>query len=183
MKVSIGPVTAAEFAVIVTLSDQTEPSHFAMQIDGKGGVGFVARIGDGRSRRRRRTAARVMTYSSDVQVGGRIAAVGQRLIESVGTDDDEAGARRAERRAAGARAGRRMKPAPFDYHRPRTPRRGAGAARRARRRRQAARRRPEPDSGDELPAGDAGGARRSQRASPSSRYISERRTAVCASAR
>ena len=41
MKVSIDPLTAAEFAVVVTLSDETEPSHFAMQIDGKGGVGFA----------------------------------------------------------------------------------------------------------------------------------------------
>jgi carbon monoxide dehydrogenase subunit G len=82
MKVSIGPVTAAEFSVRVTLTDQAPPSHFGMQIDGKGGVGFV-----------RGTAAvdlaeesaggTLMTYSSDVLVGGRIAAVGQRLIESV----------------------------------------------------------------------------------------------------
>jgi carbon monoxide dehydrogenase subunit G len=82
MKVSIGPLTAAEFAIVVTLTDQTEPSHFGMQIDGKGGVGFV------------RGAATIdladsveggtaMTYSSDMQIGGRIAAVGQRLVESV----------------------------------------------------------------------------------------------------
>jgi carbon monoxide dehydrogenase subunit G len=51
MKVSIGPLTAAEFAVTVSLTDQTEPSHFAMQIDGKGGVGRP-RIGDCRSCRR-----------------------------------------------------------------------------------------------------------------------------------
>ncbi len=30
MKVSIGPLTAAEFAVTVSLTDQTEPSHFAI---------------------------------------------------------------------------------------------------------------------------------------------------------
>jgi carbon monoxide dehydrogenase subunit G len=83
MKVSIGPLTAAEFAVTVTLTDQTEPSHFAMQIEGKGGVGFargsatidLADAADGGT---------VLTYSSDMQIGGRIAAVGQRLIESVG---------------------------------------------------------------------------------------------------
>jgi carbon monoxide dehydrogenase subunit G len=82
MKVSIGPLTAAEFAVTVSLTDQTEPSHFAMQIDGKGGVGFVrgsaiVDLADGPD------AGTVMTYSSDVQIGGRIAAVGQRMIESV----------------------------------------------------------------------------------------------------
>jgi len=82
MKVSIGPLTAAEFAVTVVLSDESEPSHFAMQIDGKGGVGFVrgtavVDLADGPD------AGTVMTYSSDVQIGGRIAAVGQRMLESV----------------------------------------------------------------------------------------------------
>jgi carbon monoxide dehydrogenase subunit G len=83
MKVSIGPLTAAEFAVIVTLSDETEPSHFAMQIDGKGGVGFArgtatVDLAEGAD------DGTVMTYASDIQIGGRIAAVGQRLVESVG---------------------------------------------------------------------------------------------------
>lgn len=82
MKVSLGPVTAAEFAVVVTLKDQTPPSHFGMNIDGKGGVGFVRGsasidLADAEA------GGTLMTYSSDVQIGGRIAAVGQRLIESV----------------------------------------------------------------------------------------------------
>lgn len=81
MKVSVGPVTAAEFSVNVTLVDREEPSHFAMQIDGKGGLGHV------------RGSATIdldddpdgtrLTYTSDMLIGGRIAAVGQRLIESV----------------------------------------------------------------------------------------------------
>jgi carbon monoxide dehydrogenase subunit G len=83
MKVSVGPVNAAEFAVNVELKDKVPPEKFAMVIDGKGGVGFT-----------KGTATilldeqpgpvTVMTYTSDVQIGGRIAAVGQRLLESVG---------------------------------------------------------------------------------------------------
>ncbi len=83
MKVSVGPVNAAEFAMSVELKDKVAPERFAMVIDGKGSVGFT-----------RGTASialaeepgpvTVMTYTSDVQVGGRIAAVGQRLLESVG---------------------------------------------------------------------------------------------------
>jgi uncharacterized protein len=83
MKVSVGPVTAAKFDVVVTLKDKAPPQRFAMQIDGKGSVGFT-----------RGTAqvelteppegGTLMTYTSDVQVGGKIASVGQRLIESVG---------------------------------------------------------------------------------------------------
>jgi len=84
MKVSIGPVTATEFAMSVTLSDKVPPTSFTMQIEGKGAAGFT-----------RGTAAIVladapehggtlMTYSSELHVGGRIASIGQRLVESVG---------------------------------------------------------------------------------------------------
>lgn len=83
MKVSVGPVTAAKFDVTVALKDKIPPQRMAMQIEGKSPVGFT-----------RGTASVVldeqgddetmMHYSSDVQVGGRIAAVGQRLLESVG---------------------------------------------------------------------------------------------------
>jgi carbon monoxide dehydrogenase subunit G len=65
------------------LKDKVPPQRFAMQIDGKGGVGFtrgtanveLAEQPDGGT---------LMTYTSDVQVGGKIASVGQRLMESVG---------------------------------------------------------------------------------------------------
>jgi carbon monoxide dehydrogenase subunit G len=82
MKVSIGPVTAAEFAVVVTLQDLTRPSHFAMRIDGKGGVGFVKGT-TSIDLAEADTQSTLMTYASDVHIGGRIAAVGQRLVESV----------------------------------------------------------------------------------------------------
>ena len=83
MKVSVGPVTAAKFDVSVTLTDKIAPERFNLNIDGKGAVGHT-----------RGTAAVVladaaagattMQYTSNIQVGGTIAAVGQRLIESVG---------------------------------------------------------------------------------------------------
>lgn len=82
MTVSVGPVTAARFAVTVALGDKAPPERFTMQIDGRGGVGFT-----------RGTASIALTeppeggtlmdYTADVQIGGRIAAVGQRLLESV----------------------------------------------------------------------------------------------------
>jgi carbon monoxide dehydrogenase subunit G len=82
MKVSVGPLTAAEFTVVVTLSEQVEPSHFVMQIDGRGAIGYVrgsaaVDLADADA------GSTAMTYSSDVQIGGRIAAVGQRLVDSV----------------------------------------------------------------------------------------------------
>ena len=83
MKVSVGPVTAAKFDINVALKDKEAPHRMAMQIEGKGPVGFtrgnaavvLEEQPDGKTQ---------MQYTSDVQVGGRIASVGQRLLESVG---------------------------------------------------------------------------------------------------
>jgi carbon monoxide dehydrogenase subunit G len=83
MKVSVGPVTAAKFDVTVTLKDKQPPERFSMQIDGKGAVGYTRGTASV-SLEEQPDGTTLMQYSSDVQVGGRIAAVGQRLLESVG---------------------------------------------------------------------------------------------------
>ena len=80
MSVSVGPVTAAEFAVTVTLFDQAPPDRFSMRIDGKGAVGFARgtatiSLGDQEN-------GSVMNYRADLQIGGKLAAVGQRLLDS-----------------------------------------------------------------------------------------------------
>ena len=82
MKVSVGPVTAAKFDVTVVLLDKVAPERFTMQIDGKGGVGYTKGtasivLADAAD------AATTLQYTSNIQVGGKIAAVGQRLLESV----------------------------------------------------------------------------------------------------
>ncbi len=81
MRVGIGPVTAAEFTLGVTLSERVAPSRYHMVVEGSGPFGFT------------RGAAQVeladdaggtrMKYRAEVQVGGTIAAVGQRLLDSV----------------------------------------------------------------------------------------------------
>jgi uncharacterized protein len=82
MKVSVGPVTAAKFDVVVTLKDKIAPQRFTMQIDGKGGVGFTRGTAQVELTEQP-NGGTLMSYTSDVQVGGKIASVGQRLIESV----------------------------------------------------------------------------------------------------
>jgi uncharacterized protein len=82
MKVSIGPMTAAKFDVAVALGDKQPPERFTMQIDGKGAVGF-ARGTASVALQDQADGGTAMEYTSDVQIGGRIASVGQRLIESV----------------------------------------------------------------------------------------------------
>jgi uncharacterized protein len=82
MKVSVGPVTAAKFDVVVTLKDKQPLDRFSMTIDGKGAVGYTRGSASVELQEQPGNTT-LMQYSSDVQVGGRIAAVGQRLLESV----------------------------------------------------------------------------------------------------
>ena len=83
MKVSVGPMSAAEFAVNVELTEMQPPERFTMHIDGKGGVGFTKGTATVELQEQPGPVT-VMTYISDVHVGGKIASVGQRLLESVG---------------------------------------------------------------------------------------------------
>jgi carbon monoxide dehydrogenase subunit G len=79
MNIKVGPV-GGKFSGKVHVEDKVEPTSYRMIIDGKGGPGFVkatANIalspdGDG---------ARI-TYKADAQVGGRIASVGERLLDA-----------------------------------------------------------------------------------------------------
>jgi carbon monoxide dehydrogenase subunit G len=83
MKVSVGPMMSAEFVVKVELKDKVTPERFSMDIDGKGAVGFTK----GRATIQLQELpgpVTLMNYTSDIQIGGKIAAVGQRLLESVG---------------------------------------------------------------------------------------------------
>lgn len=83
MKVSVGPMTATEFAVNVELKDKVAPERFSMHIDGKGSTGFTKGTATIELQEQPGPVT-IMNYTSDVQIGGRIAAVGQRLLESVG---------------------------------------------------------------------------------------------------
>jgi uncharacterized protein len=80
MKIKIGPVQGT-FTGKVDLQDKVEPESYKMIIDGRGGPGFVQATatvalepdGDGRTRIR---------YDADAKIGGKIATVGQRLVDA-----------------------------------------------------------------------------------------------------
>ena len=61
-----------------------------------------------------------MTYTSDVQIGGRIAAVGQRLLESVGKMMTKQALEALNKELKAEVGSDEMKPAPFEYFRPRS---------------------------------------------------------------
>lgn len=80
MNVRVGPVAGA-FSGRVAVSDEVPPESYTLTVDGKGkpgfakGTGHVQLIdqGDGTT---------LMEYEGEVQIGGRIASVGQRLIDT-----------------------------------------------------------------------------------------------------
>jgi uncharacterized protein len=65
----------------VQLRDKTPPSHYCMSIDGSGTPGFVK--GEAAVDLATQNDQTVLTYDADVQVGGLIANVGQRMISGV----------------------------------------------------------------------------------------------------
>ena len=63
----------------VRLEDLREPEHFRMVVEGKGAPGFLKGSGD-LDLEQDGTITRVK-YAGDIQVGGTIAGVGQRMIQ------------------------------------------------------------------------------------------------------
>jgi carbon monoxide dehydrogenase subunit G len=63
----------------VRLEDLRQPEHFRIVVDGKGAPGFLKGSGDLDLQQEGNLTN--ITYSGDIQVGGTIASVGQRMIQ------------------------------------------------------------------------------------------------------
>ena len=63
----------------VKMEDLRPPDHFRLVVEGKGTPGFLK--GAGTLDLEERDGSTVIAYSGDVQVGGTIAGVGQRMIQ------------------------------------------------------------------------------------------------------
>jgi len=81
MNVRVGPV-AGVFSGRLVVSDEVPPESCTLTVDGKGAPGFAKGTGhvqlidqgDGTT---------LMKYEGDVQIGGRLAGVGQRMLDTV----------------------------------------------------------------------------------------------------
>jgi carbon monoxide dehydrogenase subunit G len=79
IKVKVGPIQG-KFSGKVDLTDKDEPHSYKMTVDGRGAPGFVKAVAtvklaaEGESTR--------VSYDTDAQIGGKIASVGQRLIDA-----------------------------------------------------------------------------------------------------
>ena len=79
MNVRVGPVQG-KFQGKVVILEASRPESCTMSVDGRGTPGFLS--GTGAWQLAAEGNATVMTYSGDVEVGGKIANVGQRLLDS-----------------------------------------------------------------------------------------------------
>jgi len=80
MKVGVGPVKGT-FEGKVRLSDLDPPNRYRMEIEGTGGPGFMR--GSAAMELTDAEGGTRVTYNADVQVGGLIASVGQRMLGGV----------------------------------------------------------------------------------------------------
>jgi carbon monoxide dehydrogenase subunit G len=81
IRIGVGPVTAAEWSLNVTIREPVEPASYVMQVESKGPLGFTRGTADvnldevdGGTR---------MRYHADLSIGGKVASVGQRLLDQV----------------------------------------------------------------------------------------------------
>jgi hypothetical protein len=63
----------------VRITEQAPPESFKLMVEGSGKVGFMK--GEGVLKFTPKDAGTEVSYEGDVQIGGTIAAVGQRLID------------------------------------------------------------------------------------------------------
>jgi uncharacterized protein len=78
MRAGVGSIKGV-FTGNVRLEDMRPPEHYRIAVDGKGQPGFMKGSGD--LDLQERDGVTVVSYKGDVQVGGTIAGVGQRMIQ------------------------------------------------------------------------------------------------------
>ena len=79
MKMAMASLSGA-FEGKVRITDQTPPSSFKLLVEGTGKIGFMK--GEGVLNLKAAETGTEVTYEGDAQVGGTMAAVGQRLIDA-----------------------------------------------------------------------------------------------------
>ena len=79
LKTGVGSIKGL-FTGSIRLDETREPEHFKMIVDGKGAPGFLKGVGSiGLTDQGDKTQ---VEYTGDVSVGGTIASVGQRMVQS-----------------------------------------------------------------------------------------------------
>jgi len=79
MKAGVGSIKGL-FTGLIRLDDIRAPEHYKMVVEGKGAPGFVK--GEGALDLAEQGEETVVNYAGDVNVGGTLAGVGQRMVLS-----------------------------------------------------------------------------------------------------
>ncbi len=80
MHVRVGPV-AGVFAGKLVVSDEVPPESYTLSVEGKGAPGFASGSGHVQLLEQE-DGTTILQYEGEMQVGGKIASVGQRLIDT-----------------------------------------------------------------------------------------------------
>jgi len=81
MNVRVGPV-AGKFSGNLVISNENFPETYTMTVDGRGKPGFMNGAGDV-ILSDQGDGSTLMKYTGEVQIGGKLAGIGQRLIDTV----------------------------------------------------------------------------------------------------
>lgn len=81
IRIGVGPVTAAQWTLGVALHDREEPARYIMKVDSKGPLGFTR--GSASVELVEAESSTTMRYRADLQIGGKVAGIGQRLLDQV----------------------------------------------------------------------------------------------------
>jgi carbon monoxide dehydrogenase subunit G len=79
LKAGVGPIKGT-FKGELRLEDMRSPEHYRIVVEGKGAVGFAKGSAD--FDLAEQDGATLIKYSGELQIGGTIAGVGQRMIEA-----------------------------------------------------------------------------------------------------
>jgi carbon monoxide dehydrogenase subunit G len=77
----IGPVSGS-FAGTLAITDEVPPESCTLSVDGKGAPGYARGVGKVHFTEQA-DGTTLLNYSGDVNIGGTLASVGQRMIDSV----------------------------------------------------------------------------------------------------
>ncbi|HKW76664.1 MAG TPA: carbon monoxide dehydrogenase subunit G [Terriglobales bacterium] len=79
LAVGVGPIKG-KFSANVSLHDLLRPERYSLSVDGTGQPGFVK--GSGKLEFREEGQGTAIAYDGEVNVGGLLASVGQRMIQA-----------------------------------------------------------------------------------------------------
>lgn len=82
MNVRVGPVSGL-FSGRLVVSNEVPPESYELSVQGRGAPGFVKGNG-GVHLTEQGDGTTLMVYEGELQIGGKLAGVGQRLLDSVG---------------------------------------------------------------------------------------------------